>query len=46
MFYSISFIGIGFDARFVKQFVEGGYFKGELYIDTERKAYKALELPT
>jgi len=36
-------IGIGFDTKFVKPFVEGGFFKGELYVDTEKACYNALQ---
>ncbi len=36
-------IGVGFESRFVKPFVEGGYFSGELYVDDDMACYKALE---
>lgn len=35
-------IGIGFDAKFVKPFIEGGFFKGELFVDSEKLCYEAL----
>jgi prostamide/prostaglandin F2alpha synthase len=37
------FIGIGFDTRFVKPFVEGGFFQGELYVDNDKACYEALQ---
>lgn len=40
------FIAIGFDTRFVQPFVEGQFWKGELYVDSEKEAYNALQLPT
>jgi len=43
---NVRFIGIGFDNRFVKPFVEGGFFKGELYLDSEKKCYEALQYQT
>lgn len=43
---NVRFIGIGFDSRFVQPFVEGGYFKGELYVDTEKECYNALQYKT
>jgi len=39
----VRFIGIGFDTRFVQPFVEGGFFKGELFVDTDKACYTALE---
>jgi prostamide/prostaglandin F2alpha synthase len=36
-------IGVGFDSRFVKPFVQEGYFAGELYVDQDMECYKALE---
>ena len=43
---NIRLIGIGFDSRFVKPFVEEGYFAGELYIDSEKECYNALQYKT
>jgi len=43
---NVRFIGVGFDSRFVKPFVEGGFFKGELYVDSEKKCYEALQYQT
>lgn len=40
---NVRFIGIGFDTRFVQPFVEGGFFKGELYVDTDKSCYTALQ---
>lgn len=37
------FIGVGFDTKFVKPFVEEGYFAGELYVDDDMQCYKALD---
>ncbi|CAF0714769.1 unnamed protein product [Brachionus calyciflorus] len=41
--HNIRFVGVGFDSRFVKPFVEEGYFAGELYVDPEMECYKALQ---
>lgn len=43
---NVRFIGVGFDTRFVQPFVEGQFFKGELYVDSEREAYNALQYRT
>lgn len=40
---NVRLIGIGFDTRFVKPFVDGGFFKGELYVDTDKSCYEALQ---
>ena len=40
---NVRFIGVGFDTRFVKPFVEGGYFAGDLYVDTDKQCYEALQ---
>ncbi len=39
-----AFFWQGFDMEGAKEFVEGGYWAGELYVDPERKSYKALDL--
>lgn len=39
---NVRFIGIGFDSRFVKPFVQEGFFSGELYLDKDMECYKAL----
>jgi len=36
-------IGVGFDTRFVKPFVQEGYFAGDLFVDTDKKCYEALQ---
>ncbi len=30
----------------MQPFVEGGYFKGELYVDTDKSCYTALQYQT
>jgi len=40
---NVRLVGIGFDTQFVKPFVVGGFFTGELYVDTEKECYKALQ---
>ncbi|CAH8569437.1 unnamed protein product [Schistosoma guineensis] len=40
---NIKLMGITFDEGGVKEFVDGHYFDGDLYLDPERKTYKALE---
>lgn len=37
-------VGVGLEAFGVEDFVAGGYWQGELYVDHGKKAYKALEL--
>jgi prostamide/prostaglandin F2alpha synthase len=39
----LRFIGIGFDTKFVKPFVKEGYFKGDLFLDTDKECYTALQ---
>ena len=39
----VCLIGVGFESRFVKPFVEGGFFSGELYVDNDMACYKALD---
>jgi prostamide/prostaglandin F2alpha synthase len=43
---NVRFIGIGFDEKFVKPFVEGKFWSSELYVDGEKKLYNALNFPT
>ncbi|XP_064460558.1 prostamide/prostaglandin F synthase-like [Ornithodoros turicata] len=38
----VSLIGIGHEETGLKEFLEKGFFKGDLYIDGERNTYKAL----
>ncbi|CAG7729494.1 unnamed protein product [Allacma fusca] len=38
----VRLIGIGFEEVGWEEFLEQGFFSGELYLDTERVAYKAL----
>ncbi|CAH8585243.1 unnamed protein product [Schistosoma rodhaini] len=40
---NIKLMGITFDEGGVKEFLDGHYFDGDLYLDRERKTYKALE---
>ncbi|VDO50810.1 unnamed protein product [Schistosoma margrebowiei] len=40
---NIKLMGITFDESGVKEFLDGHYFDGDLYLDPERKTYKALE---
>ena len=40
---NVRLIGIGFDTRFVKPFVEGNFFAGDLYVDTDKQCYEALQ---
>jgi len=40
---NVRFIGVGFDDKFLKPFVDGKFFAGELYIDTEKQCYNALQ---
>jgi len=40
---NVRFIGVGFDTKFVKPFVEGNYFAGELFVDTDKLCYEALQ---
>ena len=40
---NVRFIGVGFDTKFVKPFVEGNFFQGELYVDTDKQCYEALQ---
>jgi len=40
---NIRFIGVGFDEKFLKPFVEGKFFDGELYIDANKECYNALQ---
>ena len=40
---NVRFIGVGFDTKFVKPFVEGNFFGGELYVDTDKQCYEALQ---
>ncbi|CAI5458655.1 unnamed protein product, partial [Closterium sp. Yama58-4] len=37
-------VAIGLDHLGVEEFVDGGYWKGELYIDDGKRAYRALQL--
>ncbi|TNN13785.1 Prostamide/prostaglandin F synthase isoform 2 [Schistosoma japonicum] len=39
---NIKLIGITFDVGGVKEFLDGHYFDGDLYLDPERMTYKAL----
>ncbi|KAA3670437.1 uncharacterized protein DEA37_0012473, partial [Paragonimus westermani] len=39
---NVKLIGISFDKDGVKEFTDGEYFKGELFLDPERKTYEAL----
>ncbi|XP_042865833.1 prostamide/prostaglandin F synthase-like [Penaeus japonicus] len=38
----VRLIGIGLEELGVEEFIEGKFFDGELYIDTDKKNYKAL----
>ncbi|XP_068098495.1 prostamide/prostaglandin F synthase [Hyperolius riggenbachi] len=38
----ISLIGIGPESLGVKEFIDGGYFKGDLYLDESKQSYKEL----
>ncbi|TPP59495.1 Prostamide/prostaglandin F synthase [Fasciola gigantica] len=38
----IRLIGISFDKDGVKEFTDGNFFKGELYLDPDRKTYQTL----
>jgi len=40
---NIRFIGIGFDAKHLKTFVQGNVFDGELYVDSKKQCFKALQ---
>ncbi|CAH8565635.1 unnamed protein product [Heterobilharzia americana] len=40
---NIKLIGITFDKDGVQEFIDGQFFDGDLYLDVERKTYKALE---
>ncbi|CAH8852839.1 unnamed protein product [Trichobilharzia szidati] len=40
---NIKLIGITFDKDGVQEFLDGHYFEGDLYLDLDRKTYKALE---
>ncbi|XP_045162127.2 prostamide/prostaglandin F synthase-like [Mercenaria mercenaria] len=39
---NVRLVGIGLEEVGVEEFVKEDYFKGELYIDTKKEAYKAL----
>lgn len=39
----VRLIGVGLEELGVEEFLKGEFFKGELYIDAEKKCYKALE---
>lgn len=41
---NIRFVGIGVEELGVEDFVKGGFFPGELYIDTKKQCYKDLGL--
>jgi prostamide/prostaglandin F2alpha synthase len=41
---NIRLVGIGIEKLGLEEFEEGGYWKGELYIDHGKKIHKALEL--
>ena len=40
---NVKLVGIGFDSKFVKPFVEGKFFAGDLYLDNDRQCYEALQ---
>ncbi|GAM27217.1 hypothetical protein SAMD00019534_103920, partial [Acytostelium subglobosum LB1] len=40
----ISLIGIGFDAEGMKDFIDGNYFSGELFLDRNKSLYRTLRL--
>lgn len=40
---SVSLVGVGLEELGLDEFVKGEYFKGDLYIDAEKKNYKALD---
>jgi len=35
-------VGVGLEELGVEEFVAGGYFTGELYVDTDKQSFKAL----
>ncbi|KAI9297353.1 hypothetical protein K502DRAFT_323339, partial [Neoconidiobolus thromboides FSU 785] len=37
--YNVKLIGIGFDINGYKEFEQGNYWDGELYLDQEKKVY-------
>lgn len=39
----VKLIGIGLEEIGVQEFLDGAFFKGEVYIDAEKKNYKALD---
>lgn len=41
--HNVGLVGVGLESLGVEAFIDGGYFKGDLYIDTEKKCYKDLE---
>jgi len=38
----VKLVGVGLEELGVQEFIDEQYFKGELYIDTEKKSYNAL----
>jgi prostamide/prostaglandin F2alpha synthase len=39
---NVKLVGIGLEELGVEEFVQGGYFKGDLYIDLKKETYKKL----
>eukprot|EP01132_Coremiostelium_polycephalum_P002223 gene2223-2740_t len=40
----INLIGIGFESLGLNEFIQGGFFNGEIYIDKTRAVYRALNI--
>jgi len=39
---NINLVGVGLEELGVQEFIDGKYFEGDLYIDSDKKAYNAL----